>query len=299
MVEHSIAVCNYNMAETLEASLRSMLDQVDETYEMVVVDGGSTDGSVEILRRLAAEYDRMRVIERSPDPDQYLGGDRNLSFEAADGDYVLESLDTDDYYRDDTIQNFVEIFHQIRDQVSFDFYLSGTGINIAPRSLLLEVPYRNLGGAEDRDLWRRLLARDALIWLDHRPIAEQIGYEKGPRAQLRRDLHGKICDFQTGITFRSAVRWTLHHEHYYILEDRRRLPAEFIKRVYDLVTLPYAWVKASRRERWAAPSGFERKGALERTIAEQMVTLSELERQYDISIDRDRLTETGRAYFDR
>ena len=38
---YSVCVCNYNMAETLEVSLKSVLDQLDERYEVVVVDDGS------------------------------------------------------------------------------------------------------------------------------------------------------------------------------------------------------------------------------------------------------------------
>ena len=98
---YSIAVCNYNMSETLEKSLRSMVDQVpSDDYEVVVVDGGSTDGSRDILRRLEDEYEHLRAVLDRSDECDHLGGDRNISFEESRGDYVLESMDTDDRYFD-------------------------------------------------------------------------------------------------------------------------------------------------------------------------------------------------------
>jgi glycosyltransferase involved in cell wall biosynthesis len=294
---YSIAVCNYNMADTLEPSLRSMIDQVDDRFEVVVVDGGSSDGSRKILRELESEYDTLRAVLDRSDENDWLGGDRNVSFEESRGEYVLESLDTDDRYDDGVIEDFVYIYHQLEAAVDRPFFLSGTGINMAPRDLLLRVPYYDLGGAEDRDFWRRLFARDALIWLEHDHVSDEIGYHMSLRDEIRRDLHGKICDFQSGISFPSAIRWTLGHEHHYILERERSPPAEFAKRVYDLVTLPYAYLKALPRHRHQAPPEFRTKGALERRIAAERRTLSELEGEYGFEVDREELTEVGRRAF--
>ncbi|MFB6129206.1 MAG: glycosyltransferase family 2 protein [Salinigranum sp.] len=295
---YSIAVCNYNMAETLEPSLRSMVDQVDpDRYEVVVVDGGSTDGSQDVLRKLESEYDNLRAVLDRTDEANWLGGDRNVSFEESRGEYVLESLDTDDSYYDGIVEDFVTIFHELEPHVDGEFFLSGTGINMAPRDLLLDVPYYDLGGAEDRDFWRRLYARDALVWLDHGPVSDQIGYHKTLRDRISRDLHGKVCDFQSGVSFPSTIRYTLHHEHYYILEERRSPPIEFVKRLYDLVTYPYAYLKALPKTRHAAPPEFRERGALERRIAETRMTLSELEAEYGFEVDREALSPAGRRAY--
>jgi len=295
---YSIAVCNYNMVDTLEESIRSMADQVDaDRFEVVVVDGGSTDGSQDVLRRLEAEYDHLRaVLDRQEEMD-WLGGDRNVSFEESRGEYVLESLDTDDRYYDGIIEDFVTIYHALEPHVDGDFFLSGTGINMAPRSLLLKVPYYDLGGAEDRDFWRRLYARDALIWLDHGPVSDQIGYHKTLRDRISRDVHGKISDFQSGISFPSTIAYTLHHEHYYILEERRSRPVEFVKRLYDLVTYPYAYLKSLSGHRHDAPPEFRQRGALERRIAETRSTVPELESEYGFRVDRDALSPAGREAY--
>lgn len=295
---YSIAVCNYNMADTLERSLRSMVDQVDsETFEVVVVDGGSTDGSRDVLRDLDDEYANLRaVLDRSGECD-FLGGDRNISFEESHGEYVLESLDTDDRYFEGIIEDFVSIYHQLEPGVDGPFFLSGTGINMAPRDLLLDVPYHDLGGAEDRDFWRRLFARDALVWLDHGTVSEEIGYHMDLRDELGRDVHGKVCDFQCGITLSSALRWSLEHERHFVLERDRGPALNQLKKPYDVVSHLYAYWKARDKEHYDAPREFREKGALERRIAEERGTLDELAARFGVEVDCSDFSENGRRAY--
>lgn len=49
----SIVIANYNYGRFLEAAIRSVLDQNEPEIELVVVDGGSTDNSVDVIRRYA------------------------------------------------------------------------------------------------------------------------------------------------------------------------------------------------------------------------------------------------------
>lgn len=46
--KYTVVVCNLNMSATVERAVESILSQVDDDYEVLVVDGGSTDGSLEI-----------------------------------------------------------------------------------------------------------------------------------------------------------------------------------------------------------------------------------------------------------
>ena len=51
----SIVIANYNYGRFLEEAILSVLRQADSAVELIVVDGGSTDNSVEIIRKYAGE----------------------------------------------------------------------------------------------------------------------------------------------------------------------------------------------------------------------------------------------------
>lgn len=57
----------YNCADYLDEAVRSVLDQTFRDFEFVILDNGSEDDSVEILRRWAPRDDRIRLIEE-PEP---------------------------------------------------------------------------------------------------------------------------------------------------------------------------------------------------------------------------------------
>ena len=81
-----------NQAQYLERALRSVLDQGYPDLEYIVMDGGSTDGSVEILRRYD---DRLSYWVSQPDEGQSWA--INRAIERATGD-VIAYINSDDYY---------------------------------------------------------------------------------------------------------------------------------------------------------------------------------------------------------
>lgn len=236
--EVSICICNYNMSDTIGISLASILDQIDERFEIVLVDDGSTDPSWPVIQSLSANHPQLRAFRLARDSKRKLGLTRNYSIQEARGQLVILHLDTDDVCGP-FITDFVEIYKRLRIAIGRDFFLSGQHIHIASREFLLQRgPFKNIYRGEDRELWTRLAAESSLLLLRHVRFISQI-----PR--LRRTMIRKIVwdnwdqavnDLRQGTGFLDALQS--------LVQDKKRFGVRL--RLFRLAILGPAWLAAQR-----------------------------------------------------
>ena len=82
----TIITINRNNALGLEKTINSVVFQTCQTFEYIVVDGASTDGSVDVISRLADQFgDRIKWIS---EPDKGIYNAMNKGIRMATGDYV-------------------------------------------------------------------------------------------------------------------------------------------------------------------------------------------------------------------
>lgn len=88
----SVVMSVFNDAPFVERAVTSILAQSWRNFEFIIINDGSTDGSTDILRRLAASDDRIRLVEQE---NRGLVASLNRGFAMAGGDLVAR-MDGDD-----------------------------------------------------------------------------------------------------------------------------------------------------------------------------------------------------------
>ena len=109
MTRITVVTPSFNQVAFLEQTIRSVLEQGVEDLEYFVVDGGSTDGSVDILRRYA-----NRLAWWVSEPDRGQTDAINRGFARATGD-VLAWLNSDDTYEPGALREAVDFLERNRD----------------------------------------------------------------------------------------------------------------------------------------------------------------------------------------
>jgi len=102
----SVIMPVFNGAEFLERSVNSLLKQTLDDVEIVFIDDGSTDNSLEIIRNYEKEYDFVTVLTQE---NSGSGKARNYGINEAKGEYIA-FLDADDFYMDsDALEKMYEL----------------------------------------------------------------------------------------------------------------------------------------------------------------------------------------------
>lgn len=111
----SIIIPIYNTKEYLERCIGSVLNQMTQEVELILVDDGSTDGSGELCDRYASSA--VRVIHQSNMGESEA---RNRGIREAAGEYV-QFLDSDDYIVADALQRITRAIQQRRDVILLNY----------------------------------------------------------------------------------------------------------------------------------------------------------------------------------
>jgi GT2 family glycosyltransferase len=104
----SVVMPCYNAEAFVEESVRSALEQTYPQVELVLVDDGSTDGTVAVVQRLQAQFQGRLTLLHSARTGPYPA--RNQALAAARGEFIA-FLDADDYWAPDFLQSTFEAMH--------------------------------------------------------------------------------------------------------------------------------------------------------------------------------------------
>lgn len=111
-----ITVC-FNSAKTIERTITSVLSQTYENYEYIIVDGGSTDETLAIIRQYEPLFGgRLRMISER---DNGIYDAMNKGIDMAAGD-VISLINSDDMFFDDKVLGKIAtIFYETKADVVY------------------------------------------------------------------------------------------------------------------------------------------------------------------------------------
>ncbi|MDZ7584274.1 MAG: glycosyltransferase [Thiobacillus sp.] len=112
----SVIMPCYNAAAFVEEAVNCVMNQTYPDVELIVVDDGSTDGSVDILQQLAAQYPLRLTLLFQDRMGPYPA--RNLALAHAHGGYVA-FLDADDYWTSNALEKLTAALNEHQADVAY------------------------------------------------------------------------------------------------------------------------------------------------------------------------------------
>lgn len=172
MPKLSIIIPVYNVEKYLQKCLESILNQDFKDLEVICVNDGSTDSSLEVLQEIKKNDARVVIIDKK---NEGSGIARNLGLSASQGEYIY-FIDSDDWLEDNVLGKIISKADELKTDILIFgglSYYNGKGQNGAYSKNKLPKKYLNgVFSAKDvkKDIfkfpstaWTKLYRRDFLI----------------------------------------------------------------------------------------------------------------------------------------
>jgi glycosyltransferase involved in cell wall biosynthesis len=126
----SIITIVFNDIINIERTIRSVINQTYPEIEYIIIDGGSKDGTIEVINKY-----RKSVSYRISEPDRGIYDAMNKGLRAATGKYIWFINSGDEIYTSDTLSNISDLLYQNADIYYGEaMYIDTSGDEIGLRS---------------------------------------------------------------------------------------------------------------------------------------------------------------------
>ena len=132
-MKFSIITINYNNKDGLEMTINSVLGQSFQDFEYIIIDGGSTDGSIDVIKKY-----KSRIDYWVSEPDKGVYNAMNKGIGKATGEYINFMNSGDAYHLPSALETIAEM-HSEADIIIGGYYETEKGVShtIPPQNVTL------------------------------------------------------------------------------------------------------------------------------------------------------------------
>ena len=105
-IKISIIINTFNVSEYIDRTISSVLSQLTNEIEVIIIDDGSVDDTVSKIKKAISNKDNIRVILQNK--NKGISEERNYGIRVARGKYIL-FIDGDDYIDGNTVFKLLNI----------------------------------------------------------------------------------------------------------------------------------------------------------------------------------------------
>ena len=117
--EVSIIIPVYNAGKFLDETIKSILNQTYQDWELLLVDDGSTDNSIDVIKKIQKNDKRIKLLQNKKNVGPALS--RNSGVKASKGRYICY-LDADDFWDKQKLEKQVKFMQKQNCAFSFTGY---------------------------------------------------------------------------------------------------------------------------------------------------------------------------------
>lgn len=180
----SVIVPVYNPGKYLYHCLDSITGQTYQNLEIILIDDGSTDNSLQVCREYAEKDSRIKVFSQE---NAGVSAARNKGIEESNGE-LLSFIDSDDYLEQNTYESLIEVFLREKpDIVCYEYFST-----FSDHEKIHTVSDKSWYGMKDRrTAMRQQATGNPFLWtkLFARRVVEEIRFTVG----LARGEDGEYC----------------------------------------------------------------------------------------------------------
>lgn len=213
----SIIMPCYNAEKCIETSIDSIYRQTFKDFELIVVNDGSTDNSLAILKKLAESHPGLRVIDQ---PNKGPGPARNRGIKEASGQFIA-FLDSDDSWHTDCLSKLHQALQTDRD--ASIAYCGWQNIGLEPNRCKLFVPQDYENPEKIETLLR------SCCWPIHGALTRKSaidavdGFDEQWTSCMDYDLWLRIAPFNKIVLVPEVLAYYHHHDGEQITKNRLRI----------------------------------------------------------------------------